>query len=212
MFVDDHAIVLEGYRRLIEKIPDIEVVAEAMDGHTAFQTYKAVRPDVVTVDISMPGRGGIDLIRCLRLWDPNARIVVFTMHRNASVAVHAFHAGARGYVTKSSKPMLLIEAIRAASLGGKFISPDISEDLALERVDGERSIFQSLSTREFEVLQQLLDARSHDAIASALSLSPKTIANYHYAIKQKLGVESDIELAYLCLREKLTFPTTSKLD
>ncbi|MDQ0469047.1 DNA-binding NarL/FixJ family response regulator [Labrys wisconsinensis] len=203
MLVDDHAIVLEGYRRLLDKQSDMEVVAEAGDGRTAYQRYKEVQPDVLVLDISMPGRGGIDIIGQIRLWDPQARIVVFTMHQSAVFAVHAFQAGAMGYITKSSKPMLLVRAITEVFAGRRALSPDISQELALSHVGAGASALESLSPREFEVLRLILRAKTCAEIASTLNLSPKTVANYHYLLKQKLGVGSDIELLYLGLREGL---------
>lgn len=203
MLVDDHAIVLEGYRRLIEKVDGLEVVAEACDSATAYQRFKDVNPDVMVVDISMPGRGGIDLIRQVRLRDPMARIVVFTMHQNAAFAIQAFQAGAKAYITKSSKPSLLLHAIREVFQGRKAISPDVSEELALASVEVDEKALASLSPREFEILRQILDARSTAEIATALNLSPKTIANYHCMIRQKLGVGSDVELIYYGLRNGL---------
>lgn len=209
MLVDDHAIVLEGYRRLLEKQAGIEVVAEAADSRTAYQRYKEVRPDVVVVDISMPGRGGIDLIGQLRAWDSGARIVVFTMHQDAVYAMHAFQAGAKGYITKSSNPLLLADAIVDVFAGRKAISPDVSQELALGRLSGDASALNALSPREFEILRLLLEASPAAEIAAALNLSPKTVANYHYVIKQKLGVRSDIELLYFGLREGLVAPPPS---
>lgn len=202
LLVDDHAIVIEGYKRLLEKYDRIEVVADASDCATGYQRYKELSPDVVVVDISMPGRGGLDLIGMLRQWNPSVRVVVFTMHDNVAFALHAFQAGARAYVTKSSAPMLLVQAILEVFEGRKYISPDVSEPLALARV-GDDEVLASLSPREFEILRLLLDAKSSNEIATALNLSPKTVANYHSMIKQKLGVTSDIELLYLGLRERL---------
>lgn len=209
LLVDDHAIVLEGYRRLLEKHERIEVVADATNSATAYQRYKELSPDVVVVDISMPGRGGLDLIGMLRQWDPAARVVVFTMHDNPAFALHSFQAGARAFVTKGSAPMLLIQAILEVSEGRKYISPDVSEPLALSRV-ADDEVLASLSPREFEILRLLLDARSASEIAAALNLSPKTVANYHSMIKQKLGVTSDIELLYLGLRERLVVPPLAR--
>lgn len=210
MLVDDHAIVLEGYRRLLEKQQGIEVVAEAGDSRTAYQLYKQACPDVVVVDISMPGRGGIDLIGQLRGWDAAARIVVFTMHRNAIYAMHAFQAGAKGYITKSNDPLLLADAIVDVFAGKRAISPDVSQELALGRLSGDSSALDALSPREFEILRLLLESNTAAEIAAALNLSLKTVANYHYLIKQKLGVRSDIELLYFGLREGLVATPPSR--
>ncbi|MES9814949.1 MAG: response regulator transcription factor [Candidatus Thiodiazotropha sp.] len=112
MLVDDHAVVREGYRRLIEKHEDMTVVAEAADGAEAYQEYKQHKPDVVVLDLSMPGKGGIEVIRQLRQWHDAARILVFTMHQNAAYAIQAFQTGAKGYITKSSEPEALVSAIQ----------------------------------------------------------------------------------------------------
>ena len=203
LIVDDHAVVREGYRTLIEKHAGLRVVGEAADAASAYQVYKDTRPDVVIMDISMPGRGGIDAIEHIRRFDAQARILVFTMHSGAPYALQAFRAGAKGYVTKSSPPEFLVSAVRAVSEGRIAICPEISETLALDQVLAGRESLANLSPREFEILRMILDARSTDQIASALNISRKTAANYHYSIKSKLGVTSDIELLYLGMRHGL---------
>jgi DNA-binding NarL/FixJ family response regulator len=206
LLVDDHAVVREGYRRLIDKQGDISVVAEAANADSAYQAYKQHRPDVVVMDISMPGRGGIDALRQIRMWDERARVLVFTMHLSAAFALQAFRAGAKGYVTKSSAPELLVSAVRDVAGGRIAICPEISEALALSRVTEDKSPFDALSPREFEILRMLLNAHSTEDIAAAFHLSPKTVANYHYTIKSKLGVTSDIELVQFGLRHGLVAP------
>jgi DNA-binding NarL/FixJ family response regulator len=206
MLVDDHAVVREGYRRLIEKQSGITVVAEAENGTAAYTQYKQQRPDVVVLDLSMPGRGGIEVIRHLRQWDQSARILVFTMHENIAYAVPAFRAGASGYVTKSSPPELLVQAIRDVAAGRRAISPDVGRGLAISRLEDERSALDGLSPREFEIFRMLAAAKPVGEIAEALHLSVKTVSNYHYAIKSKLGVGSDVELVHLALRLNLVDP------
>jgi two-component system invasion response regulator UvrY len=206
LLVDDHAVVREGYRRLIEMQLDIEVVAEAEDAASGYQTFKTCNPDVVVVDISMPGRGGIDLVRQIRQRDPDARVLIFTMHASATYAQQAFRAGARGYVTKSSSPDLLVSAIRSVFVGRPALCAEINEAIATSRLLSDVSAVDELSPREFEILRMILDAKSTDEIAAAFNLSPKTVANYHYEIKSKLGVRSDIELVYLCMRQGLVEP------
>jgi two-component system invasion response regulator UvrY len=208
LLVDDHAVVREGYRRLIEKHPGIEVVAEAGDAPSAYAAFKTTSPDVVVVDISMPGRGGIDLVRQIRQWDSAARSLVFTMHASATYAQQAFRAGARGYVTKSSPPEILVSAIRDVFAGRHALCAEINEAIATSRLCDDVPAVEALSPREFEILRMILDAKSTDEIASAFNLSPKTVANYHYEIKSKLGVRSDIELVYLCMRQGLVPPLT----
>jgi two-component system invasion response regulator UvrY len=203
LLVDDHAVVREGYRTLLHKHQGLSVVGEAADAADAYRLYKATSPDVVVMDISMPGRGGIDAIEHIRRLDSRARILVFTMHGGAPYALQAFRAGARGYVTKSSPPDLLVGAVRSVAEGRVVICPEISEVLARERLQDGGGVLDHLSPREFEILRMILDTKSTDEIAAALNLSRKTAANYHYSIKSKLGVLSDIELLYFGLRHGL---------
>jgi DNA-binding NarL/FixJ family response regulator len=203
MLVDDHAVVREGYRSVLQKQPGLQVIAEASDGAEAYRLFKAAKPDLVIMDVTMPGIGGIEAIRRIRQWDRNARILVFTMHENAGFAVQAIRAGAKGYVTKSSPPDVLVQAARDVLAGRIAVSPDISHELALGRLAGETVAADVLTAREFEVLQMLLAERTTDEIAEALHLSPKTVANLHSIIKDKLGVGSDIELVRLALRQGL---------
>lgn len=206
MLVDDHAVVREGYRRLLEKHEGIVVIAEAADAASAYAAYKKHQPAIVIMDISIPGRGGIDAIRHIRQWDAGARVLVFSMHSSAAYALQAFKAGAKGYVTKSSAPELLVSAVRDVAAGRIAICPEISEALALNRVQEDTNLVDQLAPREFEILRMLLDAKSTEEIAAAFNLSPKTVSNYHYAIKSKLGVSSDIELVYYGLRNGLVGP------
>lgn len=206
LLVDDHAIVREGYRALIEKHEGLTVVAEAANAASAYQCYKEARPDVVVMDISMPGRGGIDAIEHIRRLDPQARLLVFTMHDGAAYALQAFRAGAKGYVTKSSAPDILVAAVRDVAEGRLVICPEMSRVLALDRIQEKRTAMDDLSPREFEIFRMILAAKTTDEIAAALNISRKTAGNYHYSIKAKLGVVSDIELLYLGLRHGLAGP------
>jgi two-component system, NarL family, invasion response regulator UvrY len=206
LLVDDHAVVREGYRTLLEKHDGLMVVGEASNAASAYQYYKDMQPDVVIMDISMPGRGGIDAIEHIRRFDAQARILVFTMHGGAHYALQAFRAGAKGYVTKSSPPDFLVSAVRSVAEGRVAICSEITEVLALDRVRDDGKGLETLSPREFEILRMILDAKSTDEIASALNVSRKTAANYHYIIKSKLGVASDIELLYLGLRQGVVGP------
>ncbi|PAY05508.1 DNA-binding response regulator [Bradyrhizobium sp. UFLA03-84] len=201
MLVDDHAVVREGYRAMLQKQPGLRVVAEASDGVEAYRLYKETGPDLVIMDLSMPGIGGIEAIRRLKQWDKRAKILVFTMHQNAAFAAQAIRAGASGYVTKTSPPETLVHAVMDALSGKIAISPDIDHELALSRLAGERAAADLLTAREFEVLRMLLAEKTTDEIAEALHLSPKTVANLHSLIKDKLGVGTDIELVRLALRQ-----------
>jgi two-component system invasion response regulator UvrY len=201
MLVDDHAVVREGYRSVLEKQPGLRVVAEAADGAEAYRLFKEAQPDLVIMDLAMPGIGGIEAIRRIRQWDRDARILVFTMHQNAAFAVQAIRAGAKGYVTKTSPPEALVRAVMEVFAGRIAVSPDIDHELALSRLAGETAVADVLTAREFEVMRMLLAECTTEEIAETLHLSPKTVANLHSLIKDKLGVASDIELVRLALRQ-----------
>jgi two-component system, NarL family, invasion response regulator UvrY len=202
MLADDHAIVREGYRSLLQKQGHLSVVAEAGDGAEAYRVYKETKPDLVIMDVSMPGIGGVEAIRRIRQWDGSARILVFTMHQSAAYAVQAIKAGARGFVTKSNPPDALLRAIGEVMAGRIALSPDIDHELAMNRL-GEPSAVDTLSPREFEILRMLLAEKSVDDIAETLHISVKTAANTRYLIRAKLGVASDIELVRLALRQRI---------
>ena len=207
MLVDDHAVVREGYRSVLQKQSGLRVVAEAADGSEAYRLFKQVKPDLVIMDLAMPGIGGIEAIRRIRQFDHSAKILVFTMHQNAAFAVQAIRAGAKGYVTKTSPPEALVNAAMNVLAGRVALSPDIDHELALSRLSQEAVAADVLTPREFEVLQMLLDEKPTEEIAGSLHISPKTVANLHSIIKDKLGVGSDIELVRLALRQGILAQT-----
>ncbi len=203
LLVDDHAVVREGYRRLIEKHEGIEVVGEANDAASAYKAFKASEPDVVIADISMPGRGGIDLVRQIRQLDAHARILMFTMHADANYALQSFRAGAKGYITKSRSARGVGCSNPQCVRWRTALCDEINGVIAASRLVGDVSPMETLSPREFEILRRILDAKSTEEIAGEFNLSPKTVANHHYTIKSKLGVQSDIELVYACMKQGL---------
>lgn len=200
LMVDDHAIVRAGYRHLLQRQPRFQVVGEADEVQQAYLLYRQLLPDVLLTDLSLPGAGGIELIRRVRAIDPRACIVVFSMHVSPEHAREAMNAGARAYVTKSSPPDVLLRAIDCACHGQPMLSPDIAQLLALAQLGADRPPLEALNPREFEVLRLLVAPQSVAQIAETLHLSPKTVNNLHYQIKRKLGVASDIELTRLALR------------
>ncbi len=200
MLVDDHAIVREGYRSLLQKQDNMQVIAEANDGAQAYLSYKQHSPDIVIMDISMPGQGGLEAISRIKQFSADAKIIVFSMHQNPSFAVQATRAGALGYVTKSSDPDVLIRAIHDVQQGKYTLSADIAQALALEKLGTESNALDQLTAREFEILRMLVEATPTQDIADTLNISPKTVANAHYIIKKKLGVTSDIELTHLAIK------------
>jgi DNA-binding NarL/FixJ family response regulator len=203
LLVDDHAIVREGYRSLLQKQAGLEVIAEACDGNEAYEKYKEHQPEIVITDITMPGQSGLKVIEKIKQYNSQAKLLVFSMHENPSFAIQATRAGAMGYITKSSDPQELIRAIQDVHQNKYTLSADIAQALAIEQVGQERSVLNELTVREFEILRLLLDAKSTSDIADLLNISPKTVSNSHYIIKKKLGVNSDIELTRLGIKMNL---------
>jgi two-component system invasion response regulator UvrY len=203
LLVDDHPVVREGYRRLLERQAGFQVCAEAGDARSAYQAYKQHGPDVVIMDIALPGASGIEAVRHIRQWDRNARILIFSMHLSAAVTLTAFEAGASGFVTKSSGPAELIRAVSAVAAGKRVLSPDVSDALAADRLAGPLEVIRDLSPRETEILRLLASGMESEEIAVLLNLSPKTVRNHHYAIKAKIGARNDAQLVWIAARADL---------
>ncbi|TXH02408.1 MAG: response regulator transcription factor [Rhodocyclaceae bacterium] len=203
LLVDDHAVVREGYRRLLERRSDLHVATEAGDAEEALQLLRTTPIDLIVLDLSLPGMGGIELTRRILQRFPEAKILAFSMHRDPLFASQALRAGALGYVTKSSSPEILIQAIYKVARNEKVLSPDIAPEMALSLLEGDSNPADDLSPREFEVLRLLLAGQAVEEIAGILNISPKTVQNTHYQIKTKLGVRSDFELAKLAMKLKL---------
>ena len=194
VLIDDHSVVREGYRRLLERTPDIAVLAEAATGEEAYRLFSEQRPDVVVMDINLPGMSGIEATRRILARDPEARVLVFSMHEDALFGSRALQAGARGYVTKACAPDVLVDAVRSVARGEVFLSADVAQTLAVRTLLRREDTLQSLSDREFEILRLVAEGHSLTDIARRLSLAYKTIANYQSIIKQKLGVDTSVQL------------------
>lgn len=203
LLVDDHVVVREGYRRLLERRADLRIEAEAGSAEEALQRLREFVPDLIILDLSLPNMGGIELTRRILQRQPDARILAFSMHRDPLFAAQAIRAGALGYVTKSSSPDVLIQAVYKVARKEKVLSPDIAPEMALILLQGESNPAEGLNSREFEILRLLLDGLGVEEIGNILSISPKTVQNVHYQIKAKLGVKTDIELARLAMKLKL---------
>ncbi len=199
LLVDDHPVVREGYRRLLERQPGYVVVAEAGDAAGAYRAYRETKPDLVIMDLSLPGAGGLEAVRHIRQWDRRARILVFTMHSSAAFALKAFETGASGYVTKGSDAAELLRAVAAVASGRRSISDDVAREIAAERLGGGRSLVDELGARETEILRLVALGLTTEEIAKALCLSPKTIQNYTYQIKSKIGARTDAHLVWLAI-------------
>jgi DNA-binding NarL/FixJ family response regulator len=199
LLVDDHPVVREGYRRLLERTPGYRVVAEAHDAASAYQAYQKAKPDVVVMDLSLPGVGGIEALRHIRQWDHAARILIFTMHSGAGFALKAFEAGAAGYVTKGSDAAELINSVAVVAKGGRALSNDVARAIAVERLAHPASPLDELSPRETEILRLIASSWSAEEISASLHLSLKTVRNYHYQIKAKVGARTDAHLVWLAI-------------
>jgi DNA-binding NarL/FixJ family response regulator len=203
MLVDDHAIVRSGFRRLLEQEPQLQIVAEADSGERAYTLFVREMPDVVVIDLSMPGMSGFEAIRRILAREPEARILVFSMHEDAMRAERAIELGARGYVTKSSAPEVLAKAILEVAAGKLYLSADIAQAIAQSKLNGEEHPLKLLTAREFEIFRLLVAGHEPVAIAEILSLSVKTVANNRTLINQKLRTSGDVGLMLLAMRHDL---------
>ncbi len=203
MLVDDHAVVRAGYRLLLSQSSHIEIVREAERGEEACQYYAECKPDVVVMDLSMPGMGGLATIRRIRARDPDARILAFSIHDESVYAKRALEAGATGYISKSCAPEILVEAVLAVARNEHYIEREIAQRLAMQKLTGQDAAanLQTLSAREFDVFCLLAQGRTPREIAGELRLSYKTTANYSSLIKSKLGVNTSAEMARLALQQ-----------
>ena len=206
MLVDDHAVVRMGFRLLLEGSADIKVVAEADSGEEACRKFPEVRPDVVVMDISMPGIGGLEAIDRILAREPAARILVLSAHEDAMHARRVLKAGAAGYLTKRSAAEALMQAIRQVYQGKTFLEPEIAQQMAVQQVNGDRNPLDMLSEKEFKVFLALAKGQSVAEIARVMSLSPRTIGTHLYNIKQKLGASNSAELAIIAIRAGLIEP------
>jgi two-component system invasion response regulator UvrY len=194
LLVDDHAVVREGYRRLLERHGDIVVIGEAGDATEAHALFCKLAPQIVIMDITLPGISGIEAMRRMLAHRPETRTLIFSIHEDAIFARRALQAGAFGYLTKASAPSVLVEAVHAVASGKKYLSADIAQTLALCDTSLDHSASDGLSAREFEVLRQLARGQSIREIARSMGLNPKTVSNHQSAIRQKLGAESATQL------------------
>jgi DNA-binding NarL/FixJ family response regulator len=200
LLVDDHAVVREGYRRLLERQGDIVVVGEAGDAAQALELFRALAPQIVVMDITLPGLSGIEAMRRMLEHEPATRVLIFSMHEELIFPQRALQAGAFGYVTKASAPGVLVEAVHTVAGGRKYLSADVAQGLALRADTVSTATGSELSPREFEVLRQLVQGHSIKDIALSMGIHPKTVSNHQSVIRQKLGADSALQLLSIARR------------
>ena len=194
VLVDDHAVVRAGVRRLLEQEPLFEVIGEAESGEKAYQIFGELKPDVMVMDLSMPGMGGLESIRRILMRYEKAKILVLSMHEDLSFANQALKLGAKGYLIKNALADDLVKSIETVSNGEVFLSAEIAKKMAMQSISGNQDPVHELSAREFEIFRLLAEGLDIDAIASTLNISSKTVSNYQTMIKQKLDINTPIEL------------------
>ena len=204
MLVDDHAVVRAGYRRLLDDEAGLRVVAECGDAESAYAALgpgAAATADVLVLDLSMPGRSGLDMLRRARLRWPRLRVLVFSMHDSPAMVAQALAAGAAGFITKSSEPALLVAALRRVAAGeDAVLSPDIAGAARAASAAAPQLV---LSAREFEVLRGLAEGLGIEQIAARLHLSPKTVSNYQTQVRQRLGLQTAVDLLHYARQHRL---------
>jgi len=194
VLVDDHAVVRAGVRRLLEQEALFEVIGEAESGEKAYQIFGELKPDVMVMDLSMPGMSGLEAIRRILMRHERARILVLTMHEDLSFANQALKLGAKGYLIKNTLGDDLVKSIQTVSRGEVFLSDEIAKKMAMQSILGDQDPIDELSAREFEIFRLLAEGLEIDAIATTLNISSKTVSNYQTMIKQKLNINTPVEL------------------
>ncbi len=200
MVVDDHELVRTGITRILNDAPGIRVVGEAASGEEALTLVRKKSPDVLLMDVSMPGIGGLEATRKLLLSDPELKVIVVSVHSEEPFPSRMLQAGASGYLTKGCAVDEIVAAIKAVSAGERYIGADVAQKLALKMTaGGEVTPFDSLSPREMQVMLMLTQGQRLQVISDKLCLSPKTVSTYRHRLYEKLGVNSDVDLARLAM-------------
>ncbi len=202
MLVDDHELVRTGFKLILDDAEDIDVVAEASSGEDAIKMIPEVSPDLVLMDINMPGIGGIEATRTIKRKHPNVQVIVVTVHSEAPFPSKLHEAGALGYLTKGCPSSELLDAVRTVVNGKPFLSADVAQKLSLAKLSGVDSElpFESLSKREMQVLMLIVQGTKNQDISDTLCVSPKTVSTYRHRLFEKLGIQTDAELTMLAIR------------
>lgn len=207
LLADDHAVVRTGFRLLLEADGDIRVVGEADSGEDACRQYAELEPDVLILDIAMPGMGGLEALKRIRARDPRARVLALSAYDDPMHARRALREGALGFLSKRSAPETLKEALTTVAASKRYIDAAVAQKLALEELDGgAKSPIERLSEREFDVFLRLARGSTVQRIAEELKLSASTVGTHLYNVKQKLGVTNQSELTLIAIRHGLIEP------
>ena len=204
--MDDHAVVRMGFKMLIEAESDIKVIGEAESGEAAVKLFQELKPDIIVMDITMPGIGGLEAIDRIMAKDKNTKILVLSAHEDSVHPKRVLNAGAMGYLTKRSAAEELIKAIKSIHQGKRYLEPNIAQQMAITQLSGETNPVEILSDREFEVFMALAKGKSTNDIADTLCLSPRTVGTHLYNIKQKLNANNSAEIALIAIRCGLIDP------
>jgi len=200
MLTDDHAVVRSGIARLLERSEDINIVGEAESGEQGYQLYSELEPDVMVMDMSMPGIGGLEALRRIITRHPKAKVIMFSMHENVTFAVQAMTSGAVGYVAKSGEAQELVIAVKQVMTGKSYLSAEMAHKIALQNMGEDDNPMLRLTAREFEVFRLLAEGHVVDEIAIRMMISQKTVANYQTSLKQKLSIQSSVDLVRLAMK------------
>jgi DNA-binding NarL/FixJ family response regulator len=204
LIADDHAVVRQGLRQILAAVPELSEIAEAVDGDETLSRVRAEAWDLLVLDMSMPGRSGLDILKEVRRERPTTPVLVLSMHPEDQFAVRLLKAGAAGYLNKESAPDELVAAVRKVLTGGKYVSAALAEKLAFNLdQDSDRPAHEVLSDREFQVLRMLAAGQTVAQIAAELMLSPKTISTYRARLLDKLGLHSNAELIHYAIQNQL---------
>jgi two-component system invasion response regulator UvrY len=204
LVADDHPVVRHGIRQIVADTSDIVVADDVTDGREVLDKTRSVMPDLVLLDLSMPGRDGMDILKELKRDRPKIPVLVLTMHSEDQFALRALKAGAAGYLTKESAPTELVGAIRKVAGGGHYLSTWLAEKLASHLgPDSEKPAHERLSDREYQILRMIAAGRSTREISVSLSLSVKTVGTYRGRIFEKMGLKTPAELAAYVVRNRL---------
>ena len=206
LIVDDHPIVRDGYRRLLASTPAIGRIDEAPDGETALASYRTQRPDVVIMDLTMPGMGGVEAIRQLRELDPEVRILVFSMHDSDTLIDRCIELGVQGYLIKSSGQDQLLNAVHQIAAGKPYMDSTQAMRMAVRRRESIGEPTAALTSREFQIFQMLAEGLTVQQVAHALGISPNTVGVHRANLYRKTGIANDNQLVRLAIRMKIIEP------